>query len=248
VVVGHRRGYSCAEPRAVDRSHPGCHRGWPAWAVWTGTCGSTTGSSNAVRACARARTGHSAQPWNHKGTDPHRSADSLFVGPFAYARTSRPILDNFQLEIPAGQSLAIVGANGAGKTTLLKLLLRLYEPTAGAILVDGTPVAALDLSAWRRAIAVIFQDFVRYELTARENIGFGSVALMESPRAEVALHRAAERDWPTGPDPIGTCWLRHHALAPIRRRRGPLRRTMAANRACPCAVCYRIRCERTGAG
>jgi ATP-binding cassette, subfamily B, bacterial len=112
---------------------------------------------------------------------------------FAYPRTSRPILDGLDLDIRAGESLAIVGPNGTGKTTLLKLLLRLYEPTSGEILVDGTPLAALDLSAWRRAIAVIFQDFVRFELTARENIGFGSVALMESSRADVALQRAAER-------------------------------------------------------
>lgn len=112
---------------------------------------------------------------------------------FAYLRTSRPILDRLDLEIRAGQSLAIVGANGAGKTTLLKLLLRVYEPTSGEILVDGTPLTALDLSAWRRAIAVIFQDFVRFELTARDNIGFGSLPLLESAQADGALHRAAER-------------------------------------------------------
>jgi ATP-binding cassette subfamily B protein len=112
---------------------------------------------------------------------------------FAYPRTSRPILDRFDLEISAGQSLAIVGANGAGKTTALKLLLRMYEPTAGDIRVDGTPLHELDLAAWRRGIAVIFQDFARYELSARDNIGFGATTLLETAGAEPAMQRAAAR-------------------------------------------------------
>jgi ATP-binding cassette subfamily B protein len=112
---------------------------------------------------------------------------------FAYPHTNRPILDGFDLTIPAGQSLALVGDNGAGKTTLLKLLPGLYRPRDGRILVGGTPLDQIDPSAWRSRTAVIFQDFVRYELSARDNIGFGSIALRNSPGAEDHLRRAAER-------------------------------------------------------
>lgn len=94
---------------------------------------------------------------------------------FRYPRLDRKVLAGLHLEIPAGRSLAIVGLNGAGKTTLLKLLLRLYEPSAGRIMVDGKDLAAIDPSSWRAGIAAIFQDFVRYELTARDNVGFGAV-------------------------------------------------------------------------
>ncbi len=71
--------------------------------------------------------------------------------------------------------MALVGANGAGKTTLIKLLARLYDPTEGAILVDGRDLREYDLEEWRRQIGVIFQDFVKYDLSAQENIGFGQV-------------------------------------------------------------------------
>ena len=90
---------------------------------------------------------------------------------FAYpAAPSRPVLRGLNLEIPAGTSLAIVGQNGAGKTTLAKLLCRLYDPTSGVIEVDGTDIAELDLDSWRRRITAVFQDFVRFELTLRENV------------------------------------------------------------------------------
>jgi ATP-binding cassette, subfamily B, bacterial len=90
---------------------------------------------------------------------------------FAYpAAPSRPILRGLNLEIPAGTSLAIVGQNGAGKTTLAKLLCRLYDPTAGAIEVDGIDLRELDLASWRRRITAVFQDFARFELTLRENV------------------------------------------------------------------------------
>lgn len=80
------------------------------------------------------------------------------------------VLDGFDLAIPAGSSLAIVGPNGAGKTTLAKLLCRLYDPTAGAILIDGVDLRELDLESWRKRLAAVFQDFVRYELPLRDNI------------------------------------------------------------------------------
>src|SRR4029077_10739300 len=90
---------------------------------------------------------------------------------FAYpASPGRPVLSRLSLEIPAGSSLAIVGQNGAGKTPLAKLLCRLYDPQSGAIEVDGTDLRDLDLKAWRRQVTAVFQDFVRFELTLRENV------------------------------------------------------------------------------
>ena len=90
---------------------------------------------------------------------------------FAYpAAPERPVLRGLDLQIPAGSSLAIVGQNGAGKTTLAKLLCRLYDPQSGAIEVDGVDLRDLDLDSWRRRVTAVFQDFVRFELTLRENV------------------------------------------------------------------------------
>jgi ATP-binding cassette subfamily B protein len=94
---------------------------------------------------------------------------------FRYPGQDRPVLDGLNLTIPAGQSFAIVGANGAGKTTIVKLLARLYEPAAGAIRVDGTDIGAIPVKEWRSRIAVVFQDFVRYEASIADNIAFGAV-------------------------------------------------------------------------
>lgn len=109
---------------------------------------------------------------------------------FAYPGTEREVFSGLDLTITAGTSLAIVGGNGAGKTTLIKLLARLHEPGAGTIRVDGTPLDEFDPASWRRRLAVIFQDFVRYELPAADNVGFGGVDLL---RDERALERAATR-------------------------------------------------------
>ena len=89
---------------------------------------------------------------------------------FAYPTAGEPVLHGFDLTIPAGTSLAIVGQNGAGKTTLAKLLCRLYDPQAGAILVDGVDLRELDLDAWRSRLAAVFQDFIRFELPLRDNV------------------------------------------------------------------------------
>src|SRR3984957_2997561 len=90
---------------------------------------------------------------------------------FAYpAAPSRPVLRGLDLEIPAGSSLAIVGQNGAGKTTLAKLLCRLYDPQSGTIEVDGIDLKDLDLESWRQRVTAVFQDFVRFELSLRENV------------------------------------------------------------------------------
>jgi ABC-type multidrug transport system fused ATPase/permease subunit len=81
-----------------------------------------------------------------------------------------PVLDGFDLTIPAGSSLAIVGQNGAGKTTLAKLLCRLYDPTAGSVEVDGADLRDLDVAAWRDQVTAVFQDFIRFELSLRDNV------------------------------------------------------------------------------
>jgi ABC-type multidrug transport system fused ATPase/permease subunit len=89
---------------------------------------------------------------------------------FTYPGEARPVLDAFDITIPAGTSLAIVGQNGAGKTTLAKLLCRLYDPQSGTIEVDGTDLRELDLDGWRSRVTAVFQDFIRFELSVRENV------------------------------------------------------------------------------
>src|SRR5205085_3774381 len=91
---------------------------------------------------------------------------------FAYPGGA-PVLEHFDLEIPAGSSLAIVGQNGAGKTTIAKLLCRLYDPQGGAIEIDGVDLRQFDLEGWRKRIAVVFQDFIRLELSLRDNVAPG---------------------------------------------------------------------------
>ncbi|MDI1451800.1 ABC transporter ATP-binding protein [Polyangium sp. 6x1] len=98
---------------------------------------------------------------------------------FRYPGQEKLALAKLDLFVPRGQSVALVGHNGAGKTTLIKLLTRLYAPTEGRILLDGKDLATWDLDALRRRIGVVFQDYNRYQLTARENVGFGSTPHME---------------------------------------------------------------------
>lgn len=98
---------------------------------------------------------------------------------FRYPDKEQWALRHLNLTIAPGEKLALVGANGAGKTTLVKLLTRLYEPTEGQILLDGVDLREYDIEELRRRIGVIFQDFVRYQTTARENIGFGQVTALE---------------------------------------------------------------------
>jgi ATP-binding cassette subfamily B protein len=94
---------------------------------------------------------------------------------FRYPGRDADVFSALDLEIPAGRSLAIVGANGAGKTTLIKLLTRLYDPTAGRITVDGVDLRELDPRAWQRRVAAIFQDFQQYQLSAYDNVALGAV-------------------------------------------------------------------------
>jgi ATP-binding cassette subfamily B protein len=107
---------------------------------------------------------------------------------FRYPGGDRDVLSGLDLSIPAGRSLAIVGPNGAGKTTLVKLLARLYDASEGRVSVDGMDIGDLDPYAWQRQISVIFQDFVRYPLPARENVGFGAPSRLDD---QPALERAA---------------------------------------------------------
>jgi ATP-binding cassette subfamily B protein len=114
---------------------------------------------------------------------------------FGYPKQPASVLAGLDLAIPAGRSLAIVGANGAGKTTLIKLLCGLYEPTAGRITVDGVDLRAVSPADWQRRVAAIFQDFVQYHLTARENVGLGAPAHAEDlDRLRAAAERAGAAD------------------------------------------------------
>jgi ATP-binding cassette subfamily B protein len=98
---------------------------------------------------------------------------------FYYEGRQEPALRNVSFKLEAGQTLAIVGRNGAGKTTLVKLLARLYDPQEGQILVNGHDIREYDPDELRREIGIIFQDFVQYQLLARENIGIGQVDFIE---------------------------------------------------------------------
>ncbi|WP_159079454.1 ABC transporter ATP-binding protein [Plantactinospora sp. BC1] len=109
---------------------------------------------------------------------------------FHYPGVDRPVVDGVDLTIADGSTVALVGANGAGKTTIIKLLTRLYEPTSGSIRVGDTDLRDLDPERWRRRLAVIFQDFARYELSARDNVGFGALDLLDD---RTALEEAADR-------------------------------------------------------
>jgi ATP-binding cassette subfamily B protein len=114
---------------------------------------------------------------------------------FAYPGTTHLVLDQVSLSLPAGAVVAIVGENGAGKTTLVKLLAKMYEPTAGAILVDGQPLARMPADAWRARLAGAFQDFFRFEFRAGHTVGLGDVPrLDEEPAVVAAVDRAGARD------------------------------------------------------
>jgi len=126
------------------------------------------------------------------------------------------VFDRLDLTIPAGSSLAIVGQNGAGKTTLAKLLCRLYDPQSGVIEVDGTDLRQLDLDAWRGRLAAVFQDFIRFELTLRENVAPGGApdaavrtALEQAGAAGLApLETILSRGYTGGTDLSGGQWQR----------------------------------------
>ncbi len=114
---------------------------------------------------------------------------------FAYPGTSRVVLDDVSVTLPAGAVIAIVGENGAGKTTLVKLLAKMYEPSSGSILVDDTPLARMPASEWRACLAGAFQDFFRFEFRAGHTVGLGDISrLDDEPAVLVAVDRAGAGD------------------------------------------------------
>jgi ATP-binding cassette, subfamily B, bacterial len=157
---------------------------------------------------------------------------------FAYPGTERLVLEDVNLEFKPGSVIAIVGENGAGKSTLVKLLCRLYQPSQGRILVDGFDLARFRADEWRSRLAGAFQDFFRFEFSARHSVGVGDVFRMEDePAVVTAVGRAGAEDvvgklafglatqlgptWPEGVDVSFGQWQKL-ALARGFMRDGPL--------------------------
>jgi ATP-binding cassette, subfamily B, bacterial len=114
---------------------------------------------------------------------------------FAYPGTSRVVLDDVSLWLPAGAVVAVVGENGAGKSTLVKLLAKMYEPSSGAILVDDVPLARLPAAGWRERLAGAFQDFFRFEFRAAQTVGLGDLPRIDhEPALRSAVDRAGAAD------------------------------------------------------
>ena len=124
---------------------------------------------------------------------------------FRYPDTTSDVLKNISFKLKAGEKLAFVGENGAGKTTLIKLILRFYEPYEGQILMDGIDVRRYEKSAYQQMFGVIFQDFIKYNFTAGENIGVGKIADFENKEkidyaAEMSLAKDVVSDLEYGYD------------------------------------------------
>jgi len=145
-----------------------------------------------------------------------RFRDVTFTYPAAFRVGGAPVLAGFDLEVPAGSSLAIVGQNGAGKTTLAKLLCRLYDPQSGAIEVDGIDLRDLDLESWRHRLTAVFQDFVKFEWPLRANVAPAGApdevvlaALEEAGATGLAeLDTILAKGYPGGTDLSGGQWQR----------------------------------------
>jgi ATP-binding cassette subfamily B protein len=119
---------------------------------------------------------------------------------FRYPGSDHPVLNGLTLTLRPGETVAIVGENGAGKTTFVKLLGGLYRPDAGRITVDGVDLADLDVTAWRRRLAVLFQDFVRYPADLRDNVTFAAPELTDDAAVRDALALAGASDLPADLD------------------------------------------------
>jgi ATP-binding cassette subfamily B protein len=110
---------------------------------------------------------------------------------FHYPGASRLVINGLDLHLRAGERVALIGENGEGKTTLVKLMTRLYDPTEGQVLLDGVDLREYDLEDLYREIGVIFQDFMRYEMTARENIAVGRIEEIENlPLLKTAAYKS----------------------------------------------------------
>ncbi|MGW0909650.1 ATP-binding cassette domain-containing protein [Streptomyces sp. NPDC002853] len=159
---------------------------------------STSGDGDGSARRARANGHRAAGNGHSNGRSPAARHGIAFESvDFTYPGTDQPVLRGLDLKIPAGSSVAIVGANGSGKTTLIKLLARLYEPDAGRITADGADVRACDARQWRRGISVVFQDFVKYPLTLRDNVAMGAPDIGgDADALERALELADGADLP----------------------------------------------------
>lgn len=114
---------------------------------------------------------------------------------FVYPGTQREVLKNLNFRLEPGERVAMIGQNGQGKTTIVKLMTRLYDPTGGKILLDGVDLRDYDIEDLCREIGVIFQDFMRYEMTARENIGVGRIEYLGD---DCRIQGAAEKSMADG--------------------------------------------------
>jgi ATP-binding cassette subfamily B protein len=114
---------------------------------------------------------------------------------FVYPGTDREVLKHLNFRLEPGERVALIGQNGQGKTTIVKLITRLYDPTGGRILLDGVDLREYDIEDLCREIGVIFQDFMRYEMTARENIGVGRIEYLNEDRR---IREAAEKSLADG--------------------------------------------------
>lgn len=140
--------------------------------------------------------GEHATSVRHPGTEPPPSrlgtGISLRGVSFTYPGTDTQVMDDVDLDLPAGSVVALVGVNGAGKTTLVKLLTGMYEPVAGEILVDGVPLRRLDLERWRRHATAAFQDFGKFQVTAGRTVGLGDLPRADDPAAVAKAIDAAD--------------------------------------------------------
>jgi ABC-type multidrug transport system fused ATPase/permease subunit len=193
------------------------------------------GASAAVAAVLRLRDAMAPRGALRPGDQPATGMPASEVRfrdlTFAYESGTRPVLDGFDLTIPAGESLAIVGQNGAGKTTLAKLLCRLHDPQGGAVLVDGVDLRQLDVDAWRTRVTAVFQDFVRLELPLRDNVAPGGspdeailAALADAGATGLAdLDTPLAKGYAGGTDLSGGQWQRvalARALCAVRQGAG----------------------------
>jgi ATP-binding cassette subfamily B protein len=177
----------------------------------------------AAPAAAVLRLQHAMDPAGALSQTGHRSAAGLPAQvirfrhvTFGYPAAREPVLADFDLTIPAGSSLAIVGQNGAGKTTIAKLLCRLYDPQGGAIEVDGLDLRHVDVDDWRSRVTAVFQDFIRFDLSLRANVAPSGApedvihaALAEAGASRLAnLDTILARGYPGGTDLSGGQWQR----------------------------------------
>jgi ABC-type multidrug transport system fused ATPase/permease subunit len=137
--------------------------------------------------------GRSADHRSRLHTPPERLAGGITLRQvsFTYPGTSRQVLHDLDLHLPAGATVALVGSHGSGKTTLAKLLCALYHPDRGEILADGVPLHVLTPQAWRQRISAVFQDLARFELTAAETVGVGDLPRLGDRRAVAAALASA---------------------------------------------------------